>query len=299
MAQGIKPIILGKDPLAVESLLAAFPTAAHTNPSIVAAFDMALLDILGQAAGLPLYKLLGGYRDTFETDITVGLNTPEKMAAKAQSHIDKGYKSIKVKVGQDPDLDFARLKAVREVIGPDRAMRIDANQGWTVTQAIYALHKMEPLKIQYAEQPVPASDTAGLKAVRQECEIGVMADEALFSPADALKLLKAEACDFFNIKLMKAGGIMNSLRIAHIAAAADMLCMVGCMLETKLGLTAAAHLVASQKNIVFADLDGNSEHTIDPFSGGMTVKDGMITLPEKSGLGVDIDPAFLKKLKRV
>ena len=126
-----------------------------------------------------------------------------------------------------------------------------------------------------------------------------MADEALFLPADAVKLIRAEACDSFNIKLMKAGGILNAVRIAHIADAANMRCMAGCMLESKLGLTAAAHVVASQANIVYADLDGNSEHAADPIIDGITVKAGALTLPEKPGLGCDVDPAFLKKLTRV
>jgi L-alanine-DL-glutamate epimerase-like enolase superfamily enzyme len=112
--------------------------------------------------------------------------------------------------------------------------------------------------------------------------------------------LAAEACDYFNIKLMKAGGMTNSVRIAHLADAANMRCMVGCMLETRLALTAGAHVVASQRNITFADLDGNSDHTLDPIVGGMAVSSsGEITLPELPGLGVDVDPAFLKKLKRV
>ncbi len=126
-----------------------------------------------------------------------------------------------------------------------------------------------------------------------------MADEAVFGPADAIKLIRAEACDTFNIKVMKAGGLLNSIRIAHIADAANMRCMVGCMLETRLALTAAAHVVASQANIVYADLDGNSEHVTDPIVGGMTVKAGTLTLPETPGLGCDVDPAFVKTLKKI
>jgi L-alanine-DL-glutamate epimerase-like enolase superfamily enzyme len=125
-----------------------------------------------------------------------------------------------------------------------------------------------------------------------------MADESLFFPSDALKLINAAACDYFNIKLMKAGGMTNGLRIALIAEAANIRCMLGCMIETRLGLTAAAHVHGACRNIVFADLDGYFSHTFDPIVDGMAVKDGMITLPEKPGLGADVDPAFLKKLKR-
>ena len=153
------------------------------------------------------------------------------MAANAKKHAALGYKTLKVKIGLDPDQDFERLRAVREAVGDGITLRIDANQGYTVPQAIYALRKIEKLRIQLVEQPVLASDIAGLKTVRAESPIPIMADEACFLPADALKLIKAEACDYINIKLMKAGGILNSVRIAHIADAANMRCMVGCMLE--------------------------------------------------------------------
>jgi L-Ala-D/L-Glu epimerase len=299
MARSIRDMLIGRNPLAIESLVAEMGPMAHSNPSVVAAYDMAMFDILGKAAGLPVFRLLGGDKSTFETDVTTGIDTPEAMAASAKMNADRGYKTLKAKVGLDPDEDTARIKAIREAIGPDIKLRIDANQGWTVPQAIYALNRMAQYKIQLVEQPVVAWDTNGLKTVRAESPIPIMADEALFLPADAIKLIRADACDYFNIKLMKAGGILNSVRIAHIADAANMRCMVGCMLESKIALTAAAHVVASQKNIVYADLDGNDEHVVDPITGGMTVKAGVISLPETPGLGVDVEPAFLKKLAKI
>jgi L-alanine-DL-glutamate epimerase-like enolase superfamily enzyme len=298
-AISIRDMIVGKDPLAIDALLRLIGPIVHSNPSAVAAFDMALFDILGKVAGLPLFRLLGGTKNVFETDITTSLDTLEKMTAEAKGYADKGYKTLKVKVGLDPDEDYSHIAAIRAAVGPQVAIRIDANQGWTIPQAVYALRKMEPLAIEFCEQPVLASDTAGLKAVRSQSPIAIMADEALFGPSDAIKLIRAEACDTFNIKVMKAGGLLNSIRIAHIADAANMRCMVGCMLESKLALTAAAHVVASQANIVYADLDGNTEHVIDPITGGMTVKAGTLTLPETPGLGCDVDPVFVKKLRKV
>ncbi len=298
-AVSMRDMIVGKDPLAIDALLREIGPIVHANPSAVAAFDMALFDILGKVAGLPLFRLLGGTKNVFETDITTSLDTLEKMTAEAKGYADKGYKTLKVKVGLDPDEDYSHIAAIRAAVGPKVTIRIDANQGWTVPQAIYALRKMAPLAIEFCEQPVLASDTAGLRAVRSQSPIAIMADEALFGPSDAIKLIRAEACDTFNIKVMKAGGLLNSIRIAHIADAANIRCMVGCMLESKLALTAAAHVVASQANIVYADLDGNTEHVIDPITGGMTVKAGTLTLPETPGLGCDVDPAFVKKLKIV
>jgi len=297
--KAMRDMLVGKSPLAIDALLREIGAIVHSNPSMVAAFDMALYDILGKVAGLPLFRLLGGDKSSFETDITTGIDTTEAVVRETKKHADWGYKTLKVKVGTDPDADFARLQAVRDAIGYDVKVRIDANQGWTVPQSIYALRKMDKLRIQLVEQPVVASDIAGLKNVRDASPIPIMADEACFLPADALKLIRAEACDYFNIKLMKAGGIANSVRIAHLADAANMRCMVGCMLESNIALTAAAHVVASQANIIFADLDGNAEHTVNPVIGGMTVKAGIVTMPETPGLGCDIDPAYLKKLKKI
>jgi L-alanine-DL-glutamate epimerase-like enolase superfamily enzyme len=298
-ARSLRDLLIGKDPLAIENFVRDAASFLSSNPSIVAAFDMALYDILGKASSLPLFRLLGGAKSTLETDITADLDTPRKMAAKAKRFVTAGYKKIKIKVGQSPEMDLARLEAIREAIGYDEEISIDANQGWTVPQAISALKRMEKFKIQYVEQPVAAWDISGLRAVRQQSPIPVMADEALFSPHDAIKLVKEEACDYFNIKLMKSGGILNALKIAHIGESANIRAMVGCMLETRLALTAAAHVMAAQSNIIFADLDGNASHTVDPVRGGMIVKGGVITLPQEPGLGVDIDPAFLKKVRKV
>jgi L-Ala-D/L-Glu epimerase len=298
-AQDLRQMLKGKDPLAIESANKLFGGYFHSNPSIVAAFDMALYDILGKVAGLPVFRLLGGDKNTFETDVTTGIDTPEKMVKNARASIAAGFRTLKVKIGQDPDQDVARLQAVRDAIGYDHPIRIDANQGYTVPQAIYALRHMEKFKIEYCEQPVVYSDITGLRQVRAGSPIPIMADEALFNPGDALKLIKAEACDYFNIKLMKAGGITNALKISTIAEAANIRCMLGCMSETRLALTAAAHVHGAQKNILYADLDGYFSLSVDPVVDGMTVRNGMVTLPEKPGLGADIDPAFLKTLKKV
>jgi len=298
-AKGLREMVLGKSPLSIESLVHGFGPFLHSNPSAAAAFDTALYDILGKVAGLPLYRLFGGDKPSFGTDITTDLDEPEKMAAKAREFVGRGFDTIKIKVGQGQEIDLRRLEAIRDAIGYERHIRIDANQGWTPPLAIDTLKKMEKFQVQFVEQPVLASDVDGLKAVHTVSPIPVMADEAVFLPADALKLIKADACAYFNIKLMKAGGLLNMMKIAHLADAANMLCMVGCMIESRLGLTAAAQVVASNRNIVFADLDGHNSHTIDPVVGGMLFEKGQVTVPELPGIGADVDPAFLKKLKKI
>ncbi len=298
-AKALRGIVLGKNPLAIESLVREFGTIVHSNPGAAAAFETALFDILGQAAGLPLYRLWGGDKTSFETDITADLDEPDIMAARAKGFVEAGFSMIKVKVGQGRDIDLRRLEAIRAAVGYSVRLQIDANQGWAPSVAVDALKKMERFDILFCEQPVLASDMAGLKAVTARSPIPIMADEAVYSPADAFKLAKAEACDSFNIKLMKAGGLLAMIKIAHLAEAANKSCMVGCMLESRIALTAAAHVAAAHQNILWADLDGHSSHSIDPVVGGMTFSRGVVTLPEGPGLGADIDPVFLKTLRLV
>jgi L-Ala-D/L-Glu epimerase len=299
VARSLREMLKGKDPLAIDSANKLFGAFAHSSPSIIAAFDMALYDILGKTAGLPVFRLLGGDMATFETDVTTGIDTPDNMAKNAKAHIAAGFKTLKVKIGQDPDQDVARIQAVRDAIGTDHSIRIDANQGYAVPEAIYALKHMEKFKIQFCEQPVLASDILGMKQVREESPIPIMADEALFSLANAMDLIRSNACDYFNIKLMKSAGMTTSMKIARVAEAVNMRCMLGCMNESRIALTAAAHVHAACRNIVYADLDAYFSHSVDPVIDGMQVQGGMVTLPEKPGLGVDIDPAYLKKLKKV
>lgn len=298
-ARSIREMLKGKDALAIEAANRLIGPFAHSNPSIAAAFDMAFYDILGKAAGLPVFRLLGGDKASFETDITTGIGTTEGMVKAVKENVAKGFKLLKVKIGHDPDEDVEHIRAIRQAVGEGIGIRVDANQGYTVPQAIYALKKIEPLGIQFCEQPVVMTDIDGMREVRRESLIPIMADESLFFPTDAIRLLRADACDFFNIKLMKAGGMSNALRISMIGEAANIRCMLGCMNETRLALTAAGHVHGAQKNIIFADLDGHFGHVVDPIIGGFTVKDGIITLPETPGLGCDVDPAYLKKLRKV
>jgi L-alanine-DL-glutamate epimerase-like enolase superfamily enzyme len=297
-ARRIRQSLLGGDPLAIERTGALAGAFVHSNPSMVAAFDMALYDILGKTAGLPVFRLLGGDKTSFETDKTLGISTAEKMALGAKDAIAGGYRVVKLKIGERPDADADRVRAVREAVGPGPAIRLDANQGYTVPQAISALRQMEAFGIEFCEQPVVSSDIDGLRQIRNESPIAIAADEALFGPADAVRLVKAEACDYFNIKLMKAGGITNALKIATVAEAANIRCMLGCMMETRVGLTAAAHVHGARKNIIYADLDSYLFHKLDPVVGGITVKNGIVTIPEAPGLGADFDPAFLKTLRK-
>ena len=296
MGKKLAEMVRGVDPFTIPKIVADMDAFTPGSSSIKAAYEMALWDICGKIARQPVVALFGQFRDSFPTDRTIFLGTPSEMAGWAQENVRMGFKTVKVKLGEAPDYDVERIRAVRVAVGKDINLRIDANQGWSPAGAVHALKNMESCNLESCEQPVPHWDVDGLAYVHEHSPIPIMADEAVHSPHDAISLVRKDACDIINIKLMKSGGILNGMRIAQIAAAANMNCMVGCMSEGTLALTAAASLVASCPNIIYADLDGATFLAIDPVIGGMQIKDGNVILPKKPGLGVEVDPAFLKTL---
>ncbi len=292
-------IVKGRDPFTIPKIALDMDAFAPGHPGIKAAFEMALWDITGKISNQPVCCMLGSFRNSFLTDKTVYLDTPDVMAQKAKKIADMGFKVVKVKLGEAPDYDFQRLSAVRAAVGPKINLRIDANQAWDAATAVRALKLLEPLNVEFCEQPVPYWDWDGLKFVRDHSPIAIMADESVHSPHDAVEAVRRNACDMINIKVMKTGGILNAMRIAQIAGAADMKCMLGCMSEIKVALTAAAHVMMANPNTVYADLDAFTEYDVDPVIGGIQLTDGALSVPEKPGLGLDIDPAWLKGLRAI
>ena len=251
----IAPRLIGMCPLRIAQDVNVMDQLIPNNLSAKAAVDMALHDVLGKTAGKPTWRILGGFRERVPTDITLSIKTPKEMAKDALKAVKKGFEALKVKVGINPQEDFERIKLIREAVGDKIAIRIDANQGWTVTQALTVLKKLEKFNIQFVEQPIEAKNINELARIKKTSPIPVMADESAHSPMDALRLIKANAVDMINIKLMKSGGIFNARKIAEIAEAANMPCMIGCMGESAIGITAAAHFAAATKNVQYADLD--------------------------------------------
>lgn len=284
----LAPAILGRDADDLEALLQRVQSALVHNTSAKAAVDMALWDLYGKRYGIPVFKLLGGSRSRLTTDLTISVNSPEEMARDAQTAIARGFDCLKVKVGVDPALDVARLTAVRTAVPADTVLRIDANQAWSPKQAVRILNGMQEkgLNIELVEQPVPAADLDGLKYVTERSDVPVLADEAVFGPADALRILQLRAADLINIKLMKCGGIYNALKIATLAEMYGVECMIGCMLEGKVAVNAAAHLACARAVITKVDLDGPMLCAADPVQGGAIFHEKDISLPDSPGLGV-------------
>lgn len=283
----IAPNLIGLEIENLEEIMLRLDGCLVKNSSAKAAVDMAIYDLYGQLVQMPLYKLWGGYRNSLTTDITISVNDPEQMTRDSQEAVRLGYEVLKIKVGKEPARDIQRLQAIRAAVGYDVRLRIDANQGWKPKEAVAILNRMadDGLQIELVEQPVAAHDLEGLKYVTDHVLIPVMADESVFSPLDAVKLLQIRAADLINIKLMKAGGVHNALKICSLAEIYGVECMIGCMLETKISVTAAVHLAAAKSIITRVDLDGPVLCSADPVSGGAVFEAARIRPGDSPGLG--------------
>jgi len=284
-----KKALIGENPFELEKIHKTMDKLTVGNTSAKAGIDIALYDIIGKRLEMPVYKVLGGFSNSYMTDMTVGIGTVAEMTASAKAYVDEGFKILKIKAGLNPEEDIAAVASIRKAVGDAIRIRVDANQGWNVNTAIRVIDAYEAFNVEAVEQPLPYWDIDGLAHIRNQVKIKIMADESLHNPMDAVKLVKKEAVDIFNIKLMKSSGLYPALRINSIGEAAGIPCMLGCMLETRLSISAAAALVAAQRNITEADLDSYRHYDDSVVTGGFDVKDGVVTMLEKPGLGVEIN----------
>jgi L-alanine-DL-glutamate epimerase-like enolase superfamily enzyme len=266
---------LGDDPFAIEDIMHRLDKIMRLNATAKAAVDMALYDIVGKVLNVPLYRFLGlNPANTPRTSFTIGIDAPMEMAKKAL--LAQDYPILKIKVGTKHDLEI--IQAVRDVT--NAVLRVDANAAWTPKEAIKNIQAMLQYNIEFVEQPVPAHDLAGLKLVRENVPLPIIADESCITVGDIPII--AECVDGVNIKLVKSGGINHALKMIHVARAHNLRVMLGCMIESSLAITAAAHL---SPLVDYADLDGHLLIDNDPFTG-VTVDHGKLVLPDGPGLGV-------------
>jgi len=258
------------------------------NNSAKAAVDMALYDLLAQSLQIPLYQLLGGIVHPVATDITISLGDIDTMVADSRRRLAEGFSILKIKVGNDPQLDIERLEQIYQAVGDRATIRIDANQGWSAKQAVYVaaelVHRRVPIELM--EQPVTARGWSDMAFVRAHAPMPVYADESVCTARDALELIKIGGVDGINIKLMKCGGIYNAKKIAAVAEAASVPCMIGSMMECSISVTAAAHLAVSTANITGYDLDAPLFCSFNPAAGGVSYNGADIVLPAAPGLGI-------------
>jgi L-alanine-DL-glutamate epimerase-like enolase superfamily enzyme len=223
------------------------------------------------------------------TDITISVDYIDKMVADSVAAVERGFASLKIKVGKDMGVDIERVKAIHAAVEGRALLRLDANQGWTAKQAVTAMHALEHagVHLELLEQPVKARDIDGLKYVTDRVNTPVMADESVFGPAEVFDLIQRRAADIINIKLMKTGGLSNAIRIADIAGIYGVECMIGCMIESSISVAAAVHLAVAKSDVITkVDLDGPSLCQFDPVDGGVLFNESEISVSDAPGLGI-------------
>jgi L-Ala-D/L-Glu epimerase len=301
VGQYFAKVLKGKDSLDIVGCIEIMDKTIYGNSSIKSAFDIALHDIAAQHSGVPIYKFLGGENNkVLETDYTVSIGDPQKMKSDAIKIKEQGFPAVKVKLGESKDKDVERIKAIREGIGNEHPLRIDANQGWqTAENAIEILKALSQYNIEYCEEPILRYRFMELNKVSEASSIPIMADESCSDEHDAERLIQLNACKMFNIKLGKSSGFYKGLKIAQLGAKANMQMQVGGFMESRLGMTASAHLALANDHIHHCDFDTPLMFTEDPVIGGIKYLDkGIIDVPDTPGLGAVIDEAYLKKAEK-
>jgi L-Ala-D/L-Glu epimerase / N-acetyl-D-glutamate racemase len=285
----LSDVLLTRSPADLRDLLVATSDAVVGNFGAKSAVDVALHDLAARGAGLSLPRFLGTTRHRVPTDVTVSASAAESMGETAAERVAAGFSVLKVKVGTDVAADVARVRAVRESVGPDTFIRVDANQGWTPRAAIAAIRALEDadVGVEFVEQPVAAADFEGLAAVTAAVSTPVMADESCFGLHDLTRIIELRAADMVNIKLAKCGGLRVATALLELAAAHDVGTIVGSMMEGPIGVGAAASLVAAYGTTLTSDLDAAWWTPESPVVGGLSYEPGVVLLPDAPGLGVD------------
>ncbi|MEP6797182.1 MAG: dipeptide epimerase [Lapillicoccus sp.] len=292
------PVVVGRDVDDWQQAATAVQRAVARNFGAKAAVDVALHDLAARRAGLSLGAFLRSLSAqtvptplarTVQTDVTLSAGSVEGLCAAAVDRVADGFRTLKMKVGTDARTDVDRVRAVRERVGGDVTIRLDANQGWTPAEAVEVVRALEAadLGVEVVEQPVAGDDVEGLAWVRSRVGLPVMADEALYSLVDLDRILRLEAADIVNVKLAKCGSLTVAAQLLRRASEHGLGTIVGSMMETHIGVGAAASLVAAHPTSLVSDLDAAWWAARSPVLGGITFDGSTITLPEASGLGIN------------
>ncbi|MCP2033644.1 L-alanine-DL-glutamate epimerase-like enolase superfamily enzyme [Planomicrobium sp. HSC-17F08] len=291
------PEILGQSPFDIEEIHHLMNAAIARNPAAKAAIDIACYDLMGKAAGQPVYNLIGGQAHKhLQYPKVLSIEAPEIMAEKAKRAMDEGFSSLKLKVGgSDSATDIARIYAVRQAVGPAMPIRIDVNQGWkTVGHAVQTINQLADAHLTWIEQPIRMGDIRGLADVRRKTSTPIMADESVQTMEDVLEIIRLEAADYINIKLMKCGGIFPAIQMAKAAEAAGIIAQIGSMVESSVGSAAGYHAVMARRNIQSAELTGPLLFSEE--IGNLDYQLPYVHLSGEPGLGIRVDENQLQKL---
>jgi L-alanine-DL-glutamate epimerase-like enolase superfamily enzyme len=282
----ITEYLVGKDPFTYARLLMELKQILGKRASSLAMVDLALFDLISKKAEVPLYKFLGGFRNSIPTSITIGILCLEETMKHAAEYVRQGFSILKIKGGSDLEEDIAKMKALHAMY-PKVTWRFDGNQGYSVSDSISFINETEAIDLEMLEQPTIVGAEEHLGQVTDNVDTPVMADESLKTLADAFRLAQNERINMVNIKLQKVGGIMVGMHINSVAKSANLQTMVGCIDECGLGIAAGLHFALSRPNIMYADLDGHLELVNDPYKNIFTLKNGVLVPSKKYGLGID------------
>lgn len=289
------PAVIGADPTDIADIDRRLDLTCRHNWFAKSAIEMACWDLKGKQAGKPVYELLGGpaRSRTVRCRFSMGAYEPERARARAAELVAEGFTTIKVKVGGPAEKDLERVRIVRETIGPDLDIVIDANCGWDVPTAIHCVNAMEPLRISLVEQPTPDGDFSGIAQLRRETKPPVMADDMCFDMIDAEELVRHQGCDVISVYPGKNGGIARSRQIVEFAAKHQIACSIGSNLEWDVGTAAMAHLVIGCPNMQVerfpGDMLGPEYHEVRIVKNPIAIEGPLVTISDRPGLGVDVD----------
>ncbi|MDY7079173.1 MAG: dipeptide epimerase [Chloroflexota bacterium] len=275
------------NPLNIEHALETLTQLTESTPSALCAFDLAFHDLLGLVAGLPLYRLLGGYRNRIQTSVTIGIAPVRETVELARDRARQGFRILKIKGGLDPDDDVRRVRAVHKAL-PSFTLRLDADQGYTVRQALDVARALEG-KLEMLEQPTPATDLDGLHQVTQRSPVPILADESVTDPASALEIAARRSADGLSVKLATCGGLRCARQVDTIARAATMSTMVSCVNEPALLTAAGLSFALSSPNVRYGDLDGHLDLVGDPTVPGFLLEEGCLIATDVPGLGCTVE----------
>lgn len=291
----LAPLLIGEGPFNIDAIHRKFNAQIAGVPSAKAALDIALYDAMGKITNQPLYRLIGGQaHDVLYIPQVISIKTPEAMAADAARYVAQGFHHIKIKVGTDAPTDIKRIRAVREAIGEEAFLRVDANQGWDRIEAIQVIQATADCQVEWYEQPVKDHDHKSMREIRATVPHRIMIDEGIHSVQNLIDVIEMRSADMVNIKLMKSGGIYPALAIANLAEAAGMPCQVGSMVESAIATMAGAHLSMSRSIIQTNEMVGPTMFTRDLAS--VDIKGECLYLSERPGLGIDVDEAYLTEI---
>jgi muconate cycloisomerase len=284
----LAPLLVGFDPLELEQLGRLFDHALDGHHFSKCAVEMAMWDLVGQKLGLPLYQLLGGrLREALEIAIVLHTASPEETAHDARERVAEGYRTVKLKLGFGLEEDVARVRLVREAIGPEVAIRVDPEESYTFKSALALADALAPQRLELISQPVPRTDWEDMRLLRERLGVPLLADECIVTPEDVLQCVRLGAADAINIKILKSGGLINARRMAAIAHAAHLPCLLGSTLELGPGTAFAAHFGVSTPNVTWpCETQGPVLLEDDMLESPLRIEQGRLWPPEEPGLGI-------------